>query len=80
MNYSLVPHVHPSANGVVSGFTGAAGNFGGIVFAIIFRYTLTPKKTTDYGKTLWIMGIIVIVIQLCVCWIKPVPKGQIGGR
>jgi len=29
LNYSLVPHVHPFANGIVSGFTGAMGNFGG---------------------------------------------------
>ena len=28
MNYSLVPHVHPYANGVVSGFVGGSGNFG----------------------------------------------------
>ena len=37
LNYSLVPHVHPHANGIVSGVVGAAGNLGGIVFAIIFR-------------------------------------------
>ena len=39
LNFSLVPHVHPYANGIVSGFTGACGNFGGIIFAIIFRYS-----------------------------------------
>lgn len=37
INFALVPHVSPFANGVVSGFTGASGNFGGIIFAIIFR-------------------------------------------
>lgn len=25
-NFAYVPHVHPQANGVVSGFTGAFGN------------------------------------------------------
>jgi len=75
MNYSLVPHVHPSANGIVSGFTGAAGNFGGIIFAIIFRYS-----GTHYGHALWIIGTIVIAVNLAVCWIKPIPKGQIGGQ
>lgn len=75
LNYSVVPHVHPHANGVVSGFTGACGNLGGVIFAIIFRY-----QGKDYGKAFWIIGVIVIAINICVCWIKPIPKGQIGGR
>lgn len=75
LNYSLVPHVHPHANGIVSGFTGACGNFGGIIFAIIFRY-----NGKDWPKSIWIIGVIVIAINLAVCWIKPIPKGQIGGR
>jgi NNP family nitrate/nitrite transporter-like MFS transporter len=74
-DFGLVPHVHPYANGVVSGFTGAAGNFGGIIFAIIFRY-----NGKDYGKVFWIIGVITIAINLSVSWIKPIPKGQIGGR
>lgn len=75
LNYSLVPHVHPYANGVVSGFTGACGNFGGIIFAIIFRY-----NGKDYGKAIWIIGVIAMAINIAVCWINPIPKGQIGGR
>ena len=78
-NYSLVPHVHPQANGIVSGVTGAAGNLGGIVFAIIFRFDVTGM-TSHYGKTFWIIGIITIAMNLAVCWIRPIPKGQIGGR
>ena len=74
-NFSLVPHVHPFANGIISGVTGATGNFGGIIFAIIFRYL-----GADYGKTIWIIGIISIVVNLALCWINPIPKGQIGGR
>lgn len=74
LNYSLVPHVHPHANGVVSGFTGACGNLGGVIFAVIFR------EVADYAKSLWIIGIIVICINVLVCWIPPIPKGQIGGR
>jgi NNP family nitrate/nitrite transporter-like MFS transporter len=74
-DFGLVPHVHPYANGVVSGFTGASGNFGGIIFAIIFRY-----NGKDYGKVFWIIGVMTIGINLLVCWIKPIPKGQIGGR
>ena len=75
LNYSLVPHVHPYANGVVSGFTGACGNLGGIVSAIIFRY-----NAPNYGRSLWIIGVMAMAINIAVCWIKPIPKGQIGGR
>ena len=74
-NFSLVPHVLPHANGVVSGMTGATGNFGGIMFAIIFRY-----ETTDYAKSFWIIGVITIAMNVALCWIPPVSKKQIGGR
>lgn len=74
-NFALVPHTSPFANGIVSGVTGAAGNFGGVIFAIIFRYL-----GNDYGKAFWIIGVITIAVNLLVCWIKPIPKGQIGGR
>ena len=73
--FSLVPHVSPHANGIVSGVTGASGNLGGIIFAIIFRY-----NPGHQGKVIWIIGIMTIAINLAVCWIKPIPKGQIGGR
>lgn len=73
--FGLVPHVHPFANGIVSGCTGGIGNLGGIIFAIIFRY-----QGTDYEKTIWIIGIITICINLSLSWIRPIPKGQIGGN
>jgi NNP family nitrate/nitrite transporter-like MFS transporter len=75
LNFGLVPHVCPYANGVVSGFTGGMGNLGGIVFAIIFRY-----NGTDYAKCFWILGIIAIGMNVAVCWIRPIPKGQLGGH
>lgn len=75
LNFALVPHVNPFANGIVSGFTGASGNFGGIIFAIIFRYN---KK--HYEKPFWIIGIIAIALNVLVCWIRPVAKSQIGGH
>jgi NNP family nitrate/nitrite transporter-like MFS transporter len=74
LTFSLVPHVHPQANGVVSGFTGACGNLGGIVFAIIFRYG------KSYGHSIWVIGAIIIGINVAICWIKPVAKGPAGGR
>ncbi|KAL8736785.1 MAG: hypothetical protein Q9166_000151 [cf. Caloplaca sp. 2 TL-2023] len=74
-NFGLVPHVHPHANGIVSGCTGAAGNLGGIIFAIIFRY-----NHKDYARVIWIIGVMTIAINLSLSWIRPIPKGQIGGR
>lgn len=62
-------------SGIVSGVTGAAGNLGGIVFAIIFRY-----NGVNYGKVFWIIGVMTIAINLSLSWIRPIPKGQIGGH
>jgi NNP family nitrate/nitrite transporter-like MFS transporter len=76
-NFALVPHVYPYANGVLSGLTGAGGNLGGVVFAIIFRFM---DNGTNYAKGFWVIGVIHIVLNLAVCWIPPIPKGQIGGR
>jgi len=75
VDFAYVPHVHPFANGIVSGITGAASNLGGIIFAIIFRY-----NGKDYAKCFWIIGVMVITINVAIFWIKPIPKGQIGGR
>ena len=79
VNYALVPHVHPFANGVISGLTGAAGNLGGIVFSIIFRYEVSGMKTL-YANSFWIIGVITIVLNALVAWIPPIPRRQIGGR
>jgi NNP family nitrate/nitrite transporter-like MFS transporter len=87
-NFSLVPHVFPAANGslfpaplhylcpfanfiragIVSGTVGAAGNLGGIIFSIIFRY-----NGTHYDRSIWIIGVICIVVNMSVFWIRPVP-------
>lgn len=67
-NFALVPHIFPAANGVVSGMTGAAGNLGGIIFAIVFRY-----MPGNYAKGFWIIGAITIAINVLVSWVKPVP-------
>jgi NNP family nitrate/nitrite transporter-like MFS transporter len=80
LNFSVVPHVHPHANGIVSGITGAMGNFGGIIFAIVFRYTITPAGKPDTPHGFWIIGAIIIAVQAATFWIPPIPKGQIGGR
>jgi MFS transporter, NNP family, nitrate/nitrite transporter len=74
-SFAVVPHVHPFANGILSGIVGASGNLGGIIFAIIFRY-----NGVYYNKAIWIIGAISIGVNVACSWIRPVPKGQIGGR
>ncbi|KAH6845359.1 major facilitator superfamily domain-containing protein [Chaetomium sp. MPI-CAGE-AT-0009] len=76
-NFSLLPHVHPQANGVVSGLTGAAGNLGGVVFSVVFRFM---DGGTGYAKGFWVIGVVHLVVYAAVCWIPPVPRGQVGGR
>lgn len=76
-NFGLIPHVHPQANGVVSGITGAAGNLGGVIFSIIFRFM---GDGTDYAKAFWVIGIIYLFLNIVLCWVSPLPRGQIGGR
>ncbi|CAG8943572.1 unnamed protein product [Penicillium salamii] len=69
VNFAVVPHVHPFANGIVSGIVGGFGNLGGIIFSIIFRY-----NGSDYGKSMWIIGAISLAANLAVSWIPPVPS------
>jgi MFS transporter, NNP family, nitrate/nitrite transporter len=76
-NFALVPHVHPFANGILSGLTGAGGNLGGVIFAIIFRFM---NHGQDFAMGFWVIGIMHIGLNLAVCWIHPLPKGQIGGH
>ncbi|KAL4916032.1 major facilitator superfamily domain-containing protein [Aspergillus aurantiobrunneus] len=71
-NFAIVPHVHPSANGIVSGIVGGMGNLGGIIFAIVFRY-----NGTQYHRALWIVGFIMLGITLLFSWVRPVPKKNI---
>jgi len=63
-------HANVFRIGIISEVTGASGNLGGIIFAIIFRYS-----GTHYGKVFWIIGIMTIAISLSVSWIRPIPKG-----
>lgn len=57
------------ARGIVSGLVGGLGNLGGIIFAIIFRY-----NGSQYGRSMWIIGVISIAANLAVGWIRPVSK------
>lgn len=85
-NFALVPHVHPFANGIVSGLTGAAGNLGGILFSIVFRFVTyannVPRASpmADYARAFWIIGVVHIGVYVAVSWIPPIPKNQVGGH
>lgn len=74
-SFAVVPHVHPFANGIVSGFVGAGGNLGGVIFALLFRV-----HGTNYGKVIWIFGAVSIGINLIIGFVRTLPKGQIGGQ
>ncbi|KAI0017654.1 nitrate transporter [Xylariomycetidae sp. FL0641] len=76
-NFALVPHVHPHANGIVSGTTGAGGNLGGVIFSIIFRFI---DGGTGYAEAFTVIGAITIALNLSLCWVTPIPKGQLGGH
>lgn len=56
----------------MSGLVGGFGNLGGIVFAIIFRY-----NESHYGRSIWIMGVISLVGNVAVSWIRPVAKASV---
>ncbi|GAA5909255.1 hypothetical protein JCM6882_003780 [Rhodosporidiobolus microsporus] len=67
--YALLPHVNPHINGLVGGVTGASGNLGGIVFSTIARYSTIPK-------TIWIVGVVGIVVGLLVAIPHPIPRNK----
>jgi len=45
------------------------------VFLLIARY-----NGVNYGRVFWLIGAITIGGNVLVAWIRPVPKGQLGGR
>lgn len=80
-NFALVPHVHPAANGVLSGITGAGGNLGGVVFAVVFRFVGSGRGGggSDYATGFWVIGVVTVVLNLGLAWVAPVPRGRGGG-
>ncbi|EAQ88436.1 hypothetical protein CHGG_05055 [Chaetomium globosum CBS 148.51] len=76
-NFSLLPHVHPSANGILSGLTGAGGNLGGVIFSVVFR---SMGDGTNYAKGFWVIGVIHVGLTLALSWIPPLPRGQRGDK
>ncbi|KAI9658878.1 MAG: hypothetical protein M1829_006619 [Trizodia sp. TS-e1964] len=72
--FSMVPHIRPYQTGIVTGIVGAAGNLGGIVFAIVFRYL-----GVNYHVALIVMGALTIILNMVTYRKQTIPKLQIGG-
>ena len=43
--YDIVPYVCPEATGAVSGIVGAGGNFGAVMWGLIFRFGPSDQRT-----------------------------------
>lgn len=43
--YGIVPYVCPEATGAVSGIVGAGGNFGAVMWGLIFRFGPSDPRT-----------------------------------
>jgi MFS transporter, NNP family, nitrate/nitrite transporter len=56
--YSVVPFINNKAIGAVSGIVGAGGNVGAVLAGFLFK-----SETISYRESLFIIGIIVIVVS-----------------
>ena len=65
--YSLYGHWHPNNIGAVAGMVGAAGNIGGILYTLIFKYqvgmqfpasAIHPGGYSTIGRKFWISGVV----------------------
>jgi len=61
--FSLVPHYLPH-NGFITGLVGGFGNFGGIIFVLVFRLQ------TEVGKACWIIGAICMAVNVLLIAIR----------
>ena len=67
--YSLLPHVRPEINGILSGFVGGSGNLGGIFWSVGYRFT-------NYAQGTWIIGVGSIAVAVICMTIPPIPRSQ----
>ena len=56
--YSVVPFINNKAIGAVSGIVGAGGNVGAVMAGFLFK-----SETISYRESLFIIGIVVIVVS-----------------
>ncbi|KAJ3257102.1 hypothetical protein HK103_004930 [Boothiomyces macroporosus] len=60
--FSLVSHFE--RNGIVSGIVGAAGNLGGIIFSLFFRYDSNFMSILSMGIIIFVLHLLLIIIPL----------------
>lgn len=72
VNFVFVFYVYFFVNGIVFGLIGVVGNFGGVVFVIIFCFMYGG---IDFVMGFWVIGIMYIGLNLVVCWILLLFKG-----
>ncbi|KAL2270093.1 hypothetical protein VTJ83DRAFT_2277 [Remersonia thermophila] len=71
-NFSLLPHVpDPLKVGALAGLTGASGNLGGVIFAIVFRFM---DGGEGYAKGFWVIGLVNLAVAVGAGWIPPLPS------
>lgn len=71
--YSLVPHVNPEINGIMSGLVGGSGNLGGVGWSIGYRFA------GGYATGTWIIGVGSMAIALLCLVIPTLSKKQRAG-
>ncbi|CAN0565250.1 unnamed protein product, partial [Laminaria digitata] len=63
--YGIVPYICPEATGAVSGIVGAGGNFGAVMWGLIFRFGPTDMRTV-----LRIMSALVLALSFTTPLVK----------
>ncbi|CAN0408214.1 unnamed protein product, partial [Discosporangium mesarthrocarpum] len=58
-SYGIVPYICPEATGAVSGIVGAGGNFGAVMWGLIFRFGPSLEK-----EVYLLLGFIVIGLSM----------------
>ncbi|CAN0073340.1 unnamed protein product [Scytosiphon promiscuus] len=56
-SYGIVPYVVPDATGAVSGIVGAGGNFGAVMWGLIFRFGPTSERAVFRIIAAFVLGL-----------------------
>lgn len=67
--YAVLPGVNSHVNGLMGGAVGSAGNLGGVILAIVSRFS-------PFNRTIYIAGAISIVVGFLSLFVNPTPKRQ----
>ncbi|KAI8079953.1 major facilitator superfamily domain-containing protein [Halteromyces radiatus] len=70
--YAIVPFVDPINNGKVIGIIGAGGNFGGLVFNLMFK-----SYAGNFEQAFIVLGIITLSVGVCGCSLLNVQNKRI---